>query len=535
MARIRPGTMPVSLPGVARAIKEIGPRKYAPNQMQVMREADRLRRKREAGEKLSPQEIAAWAQLAQLIMTDESLVGGLVNLASRSSRESALKDRLAEASATANAADASVDATPLAAPVQAGSVEEFVGPQTAVPQAALVATPSPVAGGVPAPAPVAAPAPAPAGPGDVMARERAERAEEVKRFQEVAERRDLRVSDLYGLVSTAKSPEQLRTVMAMVPGVMERDPAYAPKSLSELLFGARGGTNKVNKELIDLWGKSRRSSREESLLKQMHLGAGIQRTQAQTTNVREKTTTERELRPGRVDKVGAQADASRASTGQRKEAAMLASERAKTVAARRPGQVKADEMLALAREAAAKLSDARRLALEKKAAKALKRAGATIPAGMPAEDQTILREYAVWADTEPSKRGALGGSFGGLGAAEASLLANGVLGGMSKKSSSYRTLEKSIASIGAKALKAGKKPADKVDPLIKGKHARAIETWKQLNRKFTNMDDEARRLEGRRETLDPNFSSTKERLALALQDVKDLEAEMYPGGKPEGE
>jgi len=520
--------MPVSLPGVARAIQQIGPRKYAPNQIQVMREADRLRRKREAGEKLSPQEIAAWAQLAQLIMTDESLVGGLVNLASRSSREAALKDRLAEASATAAAAEASPDATPPVAPAQpvVGGMSSAQPPQSIGVQAPVI----PVA-------PAQAAAPAPTSPEAVMAKEREDRAQEMKRFQEVAERRDLRVSDLYGLAATAKSPEQLRTVMAMVPGVIERDPAYAPKSLSELLFGTRGGTNKVNKELMDIWGSARRAGREESMLKQMQRGAGIKKTEAGTTDIISKTTDRNITRGPRLAKLEAQAEASAASAAQRKEAARLAKERADTVVARRPGQVLSDEMLAKMREASANLSDARRKAIEKKAAKALRRIGSGIPKGLPPGDQTLLAQYATWADTEPSKRGTLpdDNPFKGKGAASASQLANAILMGMSKKSSLYKTTDKAITSIGAKALKAGKKPADKIDPLLKAKHARAVEAWKQLNRKFTNMSPKDKRLEAKRETADPDFDTTEFLLGLALQDVKNIEAEMYPGGKPEGE
>ena len=452
----------MSLPGVARAIQAIGPRKYAPNQIQIMREADRLRRKREAGEKLNPREIAAWAQLAQLIMTDESLVGGLVNLASRSSREAALKKRLEEASATAAAEEASTETTTPVAPAQpvVGGMSSAQAPQSIGVQAPVI--------------PVApAQAAAPTSPEAIMAKEREDRAQEMKRFQEVAERRDLRVSDLYGLAATAKSPEQLRTVMAMVPGVIERDPAYAPKSLSELLFGTSGGAKKINKELMDIWGSARRATREESMLKQMQRRAGIKKTEAGTTDIISKTTDREVTRGPRVTKLEAQADASRASAAQRREAARLAKERADTVVARRPGQVSADEALAKAREASANLSDARRKAIEKKAAKALRRIGSGIPKGLPPGDQTLLAQYATWADTEPSKRGDLpdDNPFKGKGAASASQLANAILMGMSKKSSLYKTTDKAITSIGAKALKAGKKPADKIDPLLKAEHA----------------------------------------------------------------
>ena len=514
----------MSLPGVARAIQAIGPRKYAPNQIEVMREADRLRRKREAGERLTPQEIAAWAQLAQLVMTDESLVGGLVNLASRSSREAALKDRLEEASATAAAAEASADATPPVVPVQAGGVEEFVGPQT--PQSVAVQPPAPPV----APQVAPAPAPAPTGPEAVMAKEREERAAEMKRFQEVAERRDLTVSDLYGLAATAKSPEQLRTVMAMVPGVIERDPAYAPKSLSELLFGTRGGTNKINKELMDIWGSARRATREESMLKQMQRGAGIKKTEAGTTDIISKTTDRETTRGPRLTKLEAQAEASAASAAQRKEAARLAKERADTVVARRPGQVSADEALAKAREASANLSDARRKAIEKKAAKALRRIGSSIPKGLPPGDQTILAQYATWADTEPEKRGDLpeGNPFKGKGAAAASQLANSILMGMSKKSSLYKTTSSTITSIGSKALKKGKPRAS--DPLAREKAAYQIakKEWEQLNAQYLRQTEDERALE---ERLAKGKPTLKDKVDSAREEMMRLFKLAYPEGE----
>ena len=525
MARIRPGTMPVSLPGVARAIQAIGPRKYAPNQIEIMREADRLRRKREAGEKLNPKEIAAWAQLAQLIMTDESLVGGLVNLASRSSREAALKDRLEEASATAAAAEASADATPPVAPVQpvVGAMTSAQAPQSVPVQAPVI----PVA-------PAQAPAPAPTSPEAIMAKEREDRAQEMKRFQEVAERRDLRVSDLYGLAATAKSPEQLRTVMAMVPGVIERDPSFAPKSLSELLFGTSGGANKINKELMDIWGSARRATREDSMLKQMQRGAGIKKTEAGTTDIISKTTDRNITRGPRLTKLEAQADASRASAEARRAAAKLSTDRADTVVARRPGQVLSDEMLAKMREASANLSDARRKAIEKKAAKALRRIGSSIPRGLPPGDQTILAQYATWADTEPENRGGLpeGNPFKGMGAAGASQLANSMLMSMSKKSSLYKTTDTAIKSIGAKALKKGKARA--TDPLARAKQDYQIakKAWEQLNGQLIKQTSEEaveeQRLSkfGKRKTL-------KEKTDEAYTNMMDKQAIAYPEGGAE--
>ncbi len=523
MARIRPGTMPVSLPGVARAIQAIGPRKYAPNQIEVMREADRLRRKREAGERLTPQEIAAWAKLAQLVMTDETLIGGLVNLASRSSREAALKDRLEEASATAAAAEASADATPAVAPAQ---------PVVAAMSSAQAPQSIPVQSAAPPVAPQVEPAPAPAltGPEAVMAKEREERAAEMKRFQEVAERRDLTVSDLYGLAATAKSPEQLRTVMAMVPGVIERDPAYAPKSLSELLFGTRGGTNKINKELMDIWGSARRATREESMLKQMQRGAGIKKTEAGTTDIISKTTDREATRAPRIAKIDAQADASVAAAEQRREAARLARERADTEASRRPGRVKADEALAKAREASAKLSDARRKAIEKKAAKALRRIGSSIPKGLPPEDQTILAQYATWADTKPENRGDLpeGNPFKGKGAAAAAQLANSILMGMNKKSSLYKTTSNTITSIGSKALKKGKPRAS--DPFAREKAAYQIakKEWEQLNAQYLRQTPVERTSEKR---LAKGKPTLKDRVDSAREEMMRLFKLAYPEGE----
>jgi hypothetical protein len=318
VARIRPGTMPVRLPGVAQAIQQIGPTRWQPNQIQVMREAERIRKRQEAGEGVDPREIAAWAQLAQIILKDDTLVGGLVNMLSRKSRESAVKERqeakkvAAKQQAERQAAEEAqargdwpygvpgLQEQHDAALPQYGRIQELQAKivesrdpaeksQMAIElqdlrqslQSRGIEPPPPAPLIQQASAPVAqeqitetvAEAPAPAQPApdrpitrqqvyqDLLREEAEQRKSELANIEKVVRERELTVSDLYGLAATAKSPEVVRTLMAMVPKVVEQDPAYAPRSLAELLFGGTDKTQQISKELISLWGQSQKARR----------------------------------------------------------------------------------------------------------------------------------------------------------------------------------------------------------------------------------------------------------------------------------
>ena len=68
--------------------------------------------------------------------------------------------------------------------------------------------------------------------------------------------------DLMGMAASAESGEALRAVMAKMPDVLRTDPSFAPRSLSELLFG-RGGpsTQSLTSDLVKTF--LRRQGREK--------------------------------------------------------------------------------------------------------------------------------------------------------------------------------------------------------------------------------------------------------------------------------
>ena len=346
MARIRPGTMPVRLPGVAQAIQQIGPTRWQPNQIQVMQEAERIRKRQEAGEGVDPREIAAWAQLAQIILKDDTLVGGLVNMMSRKSRESAVKGREERRAAMAQEEAAAQNMRemqargewPMAVPNLQQQHDESIReleargidppPMPEVPVAQEVVTETVAE----APAPV----PAPDQPvtrqqvyQDLLREEAEQRKAELANIEKVVRERELTVSDLYGMAATAKSPEVVRTLMAMVPRVVEQDPAYAPRTLAELLFGGTDKTQQISKELITLWGQSQKARKGDDYTRQVErmtkaeerlrrLPSRVKEAEAGAGLEREKTTELRDRRESRIDLDRARAEHLRAMAAWRK-------------------------------------------------------------------------------------------------------------------------------------------------------------------------------------------------------------------------
>ena len=372
--------MPVRLPGVARAIQQIGPTRWTPNQIDVMKEAERIRKRQEAGQPIDPREIAAWAQLAQIIMKDDTLVGGLVNMLSRKSRESAAKKRTedraaakkgAEEAAAAKAARERGDwpyGVPNLQQELAAEVPEY--PRIQELQARSMASRDPEektrianeimqlrqglgSRGIVAPPPVplrqppaveeqitetvteapAPTAPAPSAPRtreqmyqQVLKEEAEQRKLEVANIEKVVRERNLTVSDLYGMAATAKSPEVVRTLMAMVPKVVEQDPAYAPRYLSELLFGWTDKTQQISKELITLWGQSQRARRGDDYSRKVEryaksesrlaaLESKIAGQEAAAKLKRTKAADIDKMRPSEIDLNVARAEALRAKAG----------------------------------------------------------------------------------------------------------------------------------------------------------------------------------------------------------------------------
>jgi hypothetical protein len=341
MARIRPGTMPVRLPGVAQVIQQVSPQRWTPNQIEVMQEAERIRKRQEAGESVDPRDIMAWAQLAQFVLKDDTLVGGLVNMLSRKSRESAAKERDERRAAMAREESAAQDMRDMQArgewPMAVPNLQQQHDESIQELEARGIAPP-------PMPeAPVAqeqitetvAETPAPAQPApdqpitrqqvyqDLLREESEQRKSELANIEKVVRERELTVSDLYGLAATAKSPEVVRTLMAMVPKVVEQDPAYAPRSLAELLFGGTDKTQQISKELISLWGQSQKARRGDDYTRRVErmtkaeerlrrLPSRVEEAQAGAGLKREKTTELKERRPTRIDLDKARAENLRA-------------------------------------------------------------------------------------------------------------------------------------------------------------------------------------------------------------------------------
>ena len=290
MARIKPG----SLSGAAVPLW---------TQMDI-RMPRTSRRKRK--DRIQPQEILAWFNLAQTVAKDESILGGIVNAIARKSRESELAEKREQDLARAAREEATgrvlaglqpPPGTPTMAPgpqslPAQGLLELPQGPMSTL----ATAPPGPMSMQPPAaaPAPVAAPMQAqpqqvstPASrPGELAAQagqagplptfqdalrmqQEADLEAEKARTAEFAKIKAYTFQDLMAMAAGAQNGEQLRHVMAMVPQVMEQDPSFAPRSLSDLLFGGGGqSSGDLSKTLIQAYlsrqGKKRSRSQQEA-------------------------------------------------------------------------------------------------------------------------------------------------------------------------------------------------------------------------------------------------------------------------------
>ena len=401
MARIRPGTMPVRLPGVAQVIQQMGPKRWSPNQIQVMREAERIRKRQEEGKGVTAKEIAEWAQLAQIIMKDDTLVGGLVNMLSRKSREGAAKERQKRLDQLAALPKPSFGPTPGATATPAPTLAPGQLPPT---------TPAePWTGMVPAPTPsptqvqqAPAPAPEPTRASmyqDILREEGAARDAEVAEYKRIARERQLTVSDLYGLAATAKSPEAVRTLMAMVPTVVEQDPAFAPRSLSELLFGGQDRGAGISRELIDIWGQTQRVLR----------GEDYDRKVARRSKTEERLTLLKER------------EAEKAALTQKRLADAAAS---KAMTEPRVSEIEAKTELHRART---RLANAKATKAERRYMGAVGKRSGSVAKSLPEEEQLILAQYARYIDTGDKATLPGTNAFRGLGAGEARAKVNSLV------------------------------------------------------------------------------------------------------------
>ena len=86
---------------------------------------------------------------------------------------------------------------------------------------------------------------------------------------EFAAQRALTYEDLAGMAASAESGEALRAALRMLPQVMKSDPAFAPRSLSELLFGGGGPSSaEATNNLISIFLK--RQGREKTPQERMY-------------------------------------------------------------------------------------------------------------------------------------------------------------------------------------------------------------------------------------------------------------------------
>ena len=246
----------------------------------------RSRRKRK--EPIGPQEILAWFNLAQTLAEDKSILGGLINTIARGNREEAIAARRMGATPAPSAPGAAPLPSPAQQPVVAPQPEVSPVPQVQqqLPQGVPPEVPpmlarEPAVGLSPttqqmqqrvasqAAARMDAPRSEPTfeeqyrqavAIDQQMAREQAQR---------FAAQRALTYEDLAGMAASAESGEALRAVLRMVPQVMKSDPALAPRSLSDLLFGGGVSSSEATNQLIGIFLKrqGREKTPQERMLK----------------------------------------------------------------------------------------------------------------------------------------------------------------------------------------------------------------------------------------------------------------------------
>jgi len=281
MARIKPGSLAGSVP--------------LWTQMDVRGPARSRRRKKES---IRPEEILAWFNLAQTVAQDKSILGGLINAVSRGNRKEAIASERMRALEGARRVgpEAPGDkpqvpqlppmrgiggeivpppAVPPAPPTpQELMLMEQLGAESVQPQAAAPAeqvTAAQMQAGVTQRAAGQLAAPAERLSFDEQYRQAMAIEEEAQQAQaaEFATQRALTYEDLAGMAASAESGEALRAALRMLPQVMKSDPAFAPRSLSELLFGGGGPSSaEATNNLISIFLK--RQGREKTPQERMY-------------------------------------------------------------------------------------------------------------------------------------------------------------------------------------------------------------------------------------------------------------------------
>lgn len=204
------------------------------------------------------------------------------------------------------------------------------GPQSGVPGALMSMQPA-----APVQPTMAAPAPAPAQtmpvtprqmPGRIAAQTPQREAREQPSFAEAAQilqqqdaarakqraaafakQKAYTYADLLAMAAGAEDGEQLRHVMSMVPQVMSQDPSFAPRSLSDLLFGGGGAAEAdVSRSLVEAFLKRQGKLRspEDRVLRtaqaQKALGQAIDREEKRPGKI-EETAASTALKWSQVD------------------------------------------------------------------------------------------------------------------------------------------------------------------------------------------------------------------------------------------
>jgi hypothetical protein len=532
VARIQPGTMPVPLTGVGRALKAVSPRRWQPSQIAVMREAERLREKRERGESLDPREIQAWVQLAQTVLGDQTLIGGVVNLISRQGREKKIKEHeasrlAAEATEAARLqeeaqAAAAVPAPPAAPAAPPISYEtEYLRKYAPIPSdPPPLAAPAGPAVEEPAPAPAApapeaaAPAPTPPQypPGSMAALYQQEQeviARDMEEINRMAREKRVTVTDLFAMAAGARSPEAIRRIMRLVPIAIEQDPAFAPRSVVELLFGGASAAPGISKQLVDTWVTSMRTRRglspEERFGRRERgrsAGARATETEQDILHAAQDRPTETRTAVARAELTEAQADATRALAAKRR-------------------------------------AEAARLVAKNKRAKKWKNTLGRRPAtkGIPDDKRDLLALYATWADTKDKTTitegpwAAKGGKA--MGAASASALADRLLlANVDAKSADFKALERSINHVRKEIFR----PPTPKTPTATGAYKQwndAYKKWEKMNARrvaaevrLTKMDDVDRNdalRSFRADPTQPNIYKTIKELTAQEEALKAAE------------
>jgi hypothetical protein len=512
--------MPVRLPGVAQVIKQVGPKKWAPNQIQVLQEAERIRKRQEDGRPVDPRDIMAWAQLAQFVLKDETLIGGLVNMMSRGARKGAIKEReeraITERQALEDRQGAFMAEYPVGAVVPGEPLPGAAPPAEGAPVLAPGPLPTEALPEPPTPQAEAATRALAVQPGkpitrqsmyeDILREEGEAREAEVAEYKRIARERQLTVSDLYGLAATAKSPEAVRTLMAMVPTVVEQDPAFAPRSLSELLFGGSKRGEGIGKELIGIWGQTQKFRRGDTIDRRLER--------------RSKTEERYRLLGVKQEGMAAQAE-------QRRAAAGLSGARAEDIGATQSSRIARTEAQTKKALAQARKADAQANRLQKRYLSGMRSKYKVIARHLTAEEQLILADYALWADAKDKKSLRSDNQFKGLGAASARALAGKLVVNRHVGKKTHSNVRMTVDAIASKEFKGGKPDKAEITDMKKltywvGQLKIADKAWSALSM-YEREEDAKKATEGK--------ESIKARKDKAEDHVKTLEKRlgMEPG------